>query len=103
MRRDLAVRKARLDSLERVLHDNAAKQAALGAPPVGGGAGRMSAADSAARAAEIESIRKELNYRKARLDSLQKVVNDLGRPRKAPAKSDSTPGTHGGTPPRGPR
>ncbi|HUO51025.1 MAG TPA: hypothetical protein VMT93_00775, partial [Gemmatimonadaceae bacterium] len=105
MRRELATRKARLDSLQRALHENEARQAALGPPPAPGAAAapRMSAADSAARAAEIEAIRQELNYRKARLDSLQKEVNSLGRAKKAPAKSDTTRGTPGGKPPRGSR
>jgi hypothetical protein len=103
MRRDLASRQARLDSLERSMRDNQAHQNALGAAPAAGGAPRMSSADSAARAAEISAIRKELNYRKARLDSLQKEVNSLGsgkKQKKSSAKSDTT---KSGKPPRGTR
>jgi hypothetical protein len=106
MRKELAMRKARLDSLQRALNENASRQNALGAPPAGGAAGaaRMSSADSAARASEIEAIRRELSYRMLRLDSLQREVNTLGRKGSGPVKSDTTKkGTSGGKPPRGSR
>jgi hypothetical protein len=104
MRRELAMRKARLDSLQRALHENEARQSTLGPAPTGQRAApRMSAADSAARADEIKAIRRELEYRLQRLDSLQREVNTLGQPRKAaPAKSDTTTKA-GGKPPRGHR
>jgi len=104
MRRELAMRKARLDSLQRALHENEARQSALGPAPAGAAAQsapRMSAADSAARAAEIAAIRRELQYRKARLDSLQKEVNSMGRTKPSPAKSDTTQSKSGAKPPRG--
>jgi hypothetical protein len=102
MRKELAMRKARLDSLQRALNENQAHQAALGAAPAG--AKHMTAADSAARVAEIEAIRKELNYRMQRLDSLQREVNNLGGKKAAPVKADTTKkGTPGSKPPRGSR
>jgi chromosome segregation ATPase len=104
MRRELAMRKARLDSLQRALHENEARQQALGPAPAAAAAQaapRMSSADSAARVAEIEAIRQELKYRKARLDSLQKEVNTLGRTKTAPVKSDTTQSKSGAKPPRG--
>lgn len=91
MRHELDVRRARLDSLQRALRENEDKQKALANTPAPGlGPPRMSAADSAARAQEIEAIRRELQYRKARLDSLQQEIRNLGRPKKAPAPSDTT-------------
>ena len=84
MRHELAVRRARLDSLQRMLNAQSQTPVDLGKappPPVR----RMSAADSAARAQEIESIRRELEYRKQRLDSLQREVRNMGRGRPAPA------------------
>jgi hypothetical protein len=89
MRHELAVRRARLDSLQRMLNAHTQTPVALGTPP----AKRMSAADSAARAQEIESIRRELEYRRQRLDSLRREVRSMGRSRKpAPTKTttDST-------------
>ncbi|HTI42267.1 MAG TPA: hypothetical protein VL693_10615, partial [Vicinamibacterales bacterium] len=38
----------------------------------------QNAADAAARAAEIKELLKELEYRRARLDSLEAVVKALG-------------------------
>ena len=61
MRKELAMRRARLDSLEQALHGNEAMAASLGVRPAGPRGNRMSAADSAARAAEIEAIRRELD------------------------------------------
>jgi hypothetical protein len=62
----------------------------MGTPP----AKRMSSADSAARAQEIESIRRELEYRRQRLDSLQREVNSMGRSRRpAPPKTKTTDST----------
>jgi hypothetical protein len=88
MRHELALRRARLDSLQRTL--NSQTPIPLGTPP----AKRMSSADSAARAQEIESIRRELEYRKQRLDSLQREVRMMGRSRKpAPPKTTTTDST----------
>ncbi len=103
MRRELAMRRARLDSLEASLHQNEAMQSQLGPIPTGPRGVHMSAADSAAyaaRLAEIESIRRELLFRKVRLDSLQREVNTLGKPRPA-VKSDTTPSPLYPKPPRG--
>jgi hypothetical protein len=87
MRHELAVRRARLDSLQRMLNASSQAPVDLGTPPVR----RMSAADSAARAQEIESIRRELEYRKQRLDSLQREVRSMGRMRRpAPPKKTTT-------------
>lgn len=104
MRAELKMRRARLDSLQRALHEDDARMAALGAPPAAGAAAGRSSADSAARADEIKAIRRELQYRMQRLDSLQKEVNTLGQqPKKAaPAKADTTTKA-GGKPPRGRR
>jgi len=98
MRKELAMRKARLDSLEQAIHGNEAMAAQLGVRPAGPRGDRMSAADSAARAAEIEAIRRELMFRKIRLDSLQREVNALGRPR-GNAGADTTT-INGGVPPQ---
>ncbi len=102
MRHELVVRRARLDSLQRMLNLRMQSPVDLGkepAPPVK----RMSSADSAARVQEIESIRKELEYRKARLDSLQREVNKMGRGRKpAPSRKSATDSTAApSTTPRG--
>jgi len=92
MRHELAMRRARLDSLQRILNAQTQTPVALGKPPVQ--VKRMSAADSAARAQEIESIRQELQYRKARLDSLQREVRSMGRKRKpVPPKKTTTDST----------
>jgi len=98
MRKELAMRRARLDSLEQAIHGNEAMAARLGVRPAGPRGDRMSAADSAARAAEIEAIRRELMFRRIRLDSLQREVNTLGRPR--PAAGADTTTVNGGVPPR---
>ena len=88
MRHELALRRARLDSLQRTL--NSQTPIPLGTPP----AKRMSSADSAARVQEIESIRRELEYRKQRLDSLQREVRMMGRSRRpAPPKTTTTDST----------
>jgi hypothetical protein len=90
MRHELAVRRARLDSLRRALNEGAQTPVSVGKVPVP--VRRMSAADSAARAQEIESIRRELEYRRQRLDSLQRVVRAMGRPRsKTAAPKRTTP------------
>jgi hypothetical protein len=93
MRHELAVRRARLDSLQRMLNARMQTPVDLGkapSPPVK----RMSSADSAARAQEIESIRRELEYRKQRLDSLQREVRSMGRTRRpAPPKKTTTDST----------
>lgn len=91
LRRDIALRRARLDSLEalmRVARPVAGIQQPAATPQPRAG---ISAADSAARAAEIEAIRRELEYRKARLDSLENLVKTLGRPRSAPPDSSRQP------------
>ncbi len=107
MRKELAMRRARLDSLQRALNENASRQTELGAPPVAAGAAgaaHVSAADSAARAAEIDAIRRELNYRMQRLDSLQREVNTLGRAKTLPpVKADTTKKAPPGNTPRGSR
>jgi hypothetical protein len=98
MRHELAMRRARLDSLQRMLNARTQTPVALGTPPVK----RMSSADSAARAQEIESIRRELEYRKQRLDSLQREVRSMGRSRRpAPSKTTTTDST--AAPPAKPR
>jgi hypothetical protein len=90
MRHELAVRKARLDSLQRLVDVQRQTPVPIGQPP----AKRMSAADSAARAQEIESIRRELEYRRQRLDSLQREVRAMGRGRRpAPSKTTTTDST----------
>ena len=90
MRHELALRRARLDSLQRLLDVRRQTPVPLGQPP----AKRMSAADSAARVQEIESIRRELEYRRQRLDSLQREVRAMGRGRRpAPSKTTSTDST----------
>jgi hypothetical protein len=93
MRRELAVRRARLDSLRRSLNEMQTP-VDLGKLPVPA-VRRMSAADSAARAQEIASIRRELEYRRQRLDSLQREVRAMGRPRKKPVvpPKSTTPDT----------
>ncbi|HXY32298.1 MAG TPA: hypothetical protein VEI06_16440 [Gemmatimonadaceae bacterium] len=83
MRHELAMRRSRLDSLQRLQ----AGGGAAGLPPNAPKA-QMSASDSARRAAEIDAIRKELQYRRARLDSLQRVVDQIGK-----QKSKSAPKT----------
>lgn len=99
MRHDLAQRRARVDSLQRLLNARTQTPVALGTPP----AKKMSAADSAARAQEIESIRRELEYHRQRLDSLQREVRNMGRGRRpAPSKTTPTDSTAAApTPPRG--
>jgi hypothetical protein len=99
MRHELAVRRARLDSLQRLLDVRRQTPVELGTPP----AKRMSSADSAARAQEIESIRQELEYRRQRLDSLQREVRNMGRSRKpaAPKKTTTDSTAAAATPPRG--
>lgn len=90
MRHELALRRARLDSLQRMLNAGTQTPVELGQPP----AKRMSSADSAARAQEIESIRRELEYRRQRLDSLQREVRSMGRSRRpAPPKTTTTDST----------
>ena len=90
MRHELALRRARLDSLQRLLEIRRQTPVELGTPP----AKRMSSADSAARAQEIESIRRELEYRRQRLDSLQREVRSMGRSRRpAPPKKTTTDST----------
>jgi hypothetical protein len=102
MRHELAVRRARLDSLQRMLNLRTQSAVALGkAPPTP--PKRMSAADSAARVAEIESIRRELQYRKERLDSLQREVAKMGRGGRpaAPKKTTTDSTTAAPKTPRG--
>jgi len=102
MRHELAVRRARLDSLQRMLNLRMQTPVALGKEPPAP-VQRMSAADSIARVQEIESIRKELEYRKERLDSLRREVNKMGRGgRSAPPKTTTTDSTAAApTTPRG--
>lgn len=102
MRRELAVRRARLDSLRRALNESMQTPVDLGKAPAPE-VRRMSSADSAARAQEIESIRRELEYRRQRLDSLQRVVRAMGRARKPAPPKRTTPDTTAARPttPRG--
>jgi hypothetical protein len=98
MRHELAMRRARLDSLQRLVDAQRQTPVELGKPPVR----RMSSADSAARVQEIESIRRELEYRRQRLDSLQREVRSMGRTRKPAApKKTTTDSTAAPTTPRG--
>jgi hypothetical protein len=99
MRHELAMRRARLDSLQRLVDAQRQTPVELGKPPVR----RMSSADSAARVQEIESIRRELEYRRQRLDSLQREVRNMGRTRKpaAPKKTTTDSTAASPTPPRG--
>ncbi len=86
VRRELVLRRSRLDSLERAVRGlDAAERTTrgLGARP---GRPPRTAADSA-RAAEIEALLKELELRRARLDSIEALVRSLGRPKPRP---DST-------------
>lgn len=90
MRDEVERRRERLDSLQRAVEGIDAKEKTvrgLGAPTPGR---RMSPADSAARAAEITELLKELEYRRARLDSLEAVVRNLGRP-STPADTSRAP------------
>ncbi len=86
MRHELALRRARLDSLQRLVDTQRQTPVDLGTPP----AKRMSSADSAARVQEIESIRRELEYRRQRLDSLQREVRMMGRSRRPAAPKSTT-------------
>ncbi|HET7551807.1 MAG TPA: hypothetical protein VFK04_10985 [Gemmatimonadaceae bacterium] len=93
VREEIAERRARLDSLERAIRgaqgrENAARSSELPALP------KLSPADSAARAQEIDALFKALEFHRARLDSLEAVVRSLGRPGAQPdslqAPRDST-------------
>lgn len=98
MRHELALRRSRMDSLQRAQNIRLQADVDLQSPP----ARRRSAADSAARVQEIESIRRELEYRKQRLDSLQREVRNMGRSRRpAPSKTTTTDST--AAPPAKPR
>ncbi len=83
VRQEIAERRARLDSLERAIRgeqgrENAARSSVLPEPP------KLSPADSAARAREIETLYQLLDIHRARLDSLEAVVRSLGRARTQP-------------------
>lgn len=78
VRSELAQRRARLDSLERADREAAAKQRAADSASTAAAQSTQNAADAAARAAEIKELLKELEYRRARLDSLEAVVKALG-------------------------
>ena len=78
IRGELAQRRARLDSLERADRDAAAKQHAADSASAAAAQQGQNAADAAQRAAEIKELMKELEYRRARLDSLEAVVKALG-------------------------
>lgn len=78
IRNELAQRRARLDSLERLDRDAAAKQQAADSATSAAARSGQNAADAATRAAEIKELMKELEYRRARLDSLEAVVKALG-------------------------
>jgi hypothetical protein len=79
VREEIAERRARLDSLERAIRgeqgrENVARSSELPTLP------KLSPADSAERAREIDALFKALEYHRARLDSLEAVVRSLGRP-----------------------
>ncbi|MGH7647369.1 MAG: hypothetical protein ACREND_04580, partial [Gemmatimonadaceae bacterium] len=78
IRGELAQRRARLDSLERLDRDAAAKQHAADSASSAAVRSSQNAADVATRAAEIKELMQQLEYRRARLDSLEAVVKALG-------------------------
>lgn len=83
VRQEIAERRARLDSLERAIRgeqgrENVARSSELPELP------KLSPADSAARAREIDTLYQLLEIHRARLDSLEAVVRSLGRPRAQP-------------------
>lgn len=78
IRGELAQRRARLDSLERADRAAAAKQQAADSASSAAVRSSQNAADAATRAAEIKDLMKQLEYRRARLDSLEAVVKALG-------------------------
>ena len=78
IRTELAQRRARLDSLERAERDAAAKQRASDSASTAAAQSSANAANAAQRAAEIKELMKELEFRRARLDSLEAVVKALG-------------------------
>jgi hypothetical protein len=95
IRGELAQRRARLDSLERADRNAAALQHAADSTSTAAARSRTSVADAAARAAEIQELMKELEFRKARLDSLETVVRALGKAQDSlRARPDSTPQHH---------
>ncbi len=83
VREEIAERRARLDSLERAIRaeqgrENVARSSELPTLP------KLSPADSAERAREIDTLYRLLEIHRARLDSLQAVVRSLGRPAAQP-------------------
>ena len=78
IRSELAQRRARLDSLERADREAAAKQHAADSASSAAAQSSQNVANAAQRAAEIKELMKELEYRRARLDSLEAVVKALG-------------------------
>lgn len=78
IRGELAQRRARLDSLERADRDAAAKQHAADSASSAAVQSSQNAASAATRAAEIKELMQQLEYRRARLDSLEAVVKALG-------------------------
>lgn len=78
IRGELAQRRARLDSLERADRDAAAKQHAADSASSAAAQSSQNAAAAASREAEIKELMKQLEYRRARLDSLEAVVKALG-------------------------
>lgn len=78
IRGELAQRRARLDSLERADRDAAAKQHAADSASSAAAQSTQNAAAAASREAEIKELMKQLEYRRARLDSLEAVVKALG-------------------------
>lgn len=78
IRGELAQRRAHLDSLERADRDAAAKQHAADSASSAAAQSSQNAAAAASRAAEIKELMKQLEYRRARLDSLEAVVKALG-------------------------
>ena len=95
IRAELARRRARLDSLERADRAAAAQQQVKDSAGVAAARTQTNASDSAARAAEIAELLKELEFRRARLDSLEAVVRALGVARdSARATHDTTSHQH---------
>lgn len=89
VRQEIAARRARLDSLEQAIRGESGREKAVRSSQLPT-LPKLSPADSAARAREIDALFRELEIHRARLDSLEAVVRTLGRPR-APAKEPAVP------------
>lgn len=93
VRQEITERRSRLDSLERAIRSERGRESAVRASELPT-LPKLSPADSAARAREIDALFRELEIHRSRLDSLEAVVRSLGRPRppatQVPVPSDST-------------